>query len=366
MLPLPCLRAFSEVLLQLKLAILMTKSASSTFTVALAVLTLAASVSGAYAGAVIVNPAGTLALGINNDGSLNFGGGPLHTVDGPVGISIIDGGVLHDASSAGCLCEGWGVSGNGIPGFANVDTDSGANNLTINSFTSTASSAVSTAQVTSLPNLVISQNYFPAPEAPNNHFQDVITITNKGSTAITDVRYARVIDWDIPPTPFQELVTIQGTATTTKLATSHVNGFETANPMVQTNPGFPQTLNKDFKNFGPGDIGTYFNFHFGTLAAGQSLTFSLYYGAALSEASMLDALRAVDIELYSLGKSSTPNGPSLGTPYTFSMGFKDVGGIPILASVSSPVPEPGTYGLMGAAVLSGLIAFRRRRAFGAQ
>ena len=307
----------------------MTKSASAAYSVALAVLTLAACASSARAGAVIINPAGTIALGINNDGSLNYG----TAATGPVGLSIIDGGILQDSSTPGCLCEGWGVSGNGIPGFANVDTDGGPNNLTVNSFTSTASTAVSTVQLTSLPNLVVSQSYFPAPEAPKALFQDVITITNKGATAITDVRYVRVMDWDIPPTAFSEFVTIQGVATTTKLATSHDNGFETANPLIQTNPAFPQTYNQDFKDFGPEDQGAYFNFHFGTLAAGQSLTFSLYYGATLSEASMLEALGAVGVELYSLGESSTANGATLGTPYTYGMGFK---GVAVLLSSLAP------------------------------
>ena len=337
----------------------MTKSASPILAVALAVFTLSAGVSSARAGAVIINPAGTLALGINNDGSLNYGSGSV----APVGLSIIDGGVLQDSSTPGCLCEGWGVSGNGIPGYANVDTDGGPNNLTVSSFTSTASTAVSTVQLTSLPSLVVSQSYFPAPEAPKALFQDLITIKNTGTSAITDVRYVRVMDWDIPPTAFSEFVTIQGTGTTTKLATSHDNGFETANPLIQTNPAFIETYNKDFKDFGPEDQGAYFNFHFGTLAAGQSLTFSLYYGAALSEATMLDALGAVGIELYSLGESSTTNGATLGTPYTYAMGFKDVGGVAILPGPTSPgaVPEPGTYGLMGAALLGGLIALRRRR-----
>jgi len=342
----------------------MTKSASATLAVALAVFTLAAGVNGARAGAVIVNPAGTLALGINNDGSLNYSAGTA----APVGLSIIDQGVYQDASSAGCLCEGWGVSGNGIPGFANVETDTGPNNLTVNSFTSTASTAVSTVQLTSLPNLVVSQSYFPAPEAPKALFQDLVTITNKGTSAITDVRYVRVIDWDIPPTAFQEFVTIKGTATTTKLGASDNNGFETANPLIQTNPIPPGPFNQDFTDLGPLDQGAYFNFHFGTLAAGQSLTFSLYYGAALSEASMLDALGAVGIEIYSLGESSTANGATLGTPYTFAMGFKGVGGVAILPGPTTPgaVPEPGTYGLVGAAVLGGLIALRRRRSSSAR
>src|SRR6266567_843062 len=99
----------------------MTKTALTTGKVAFAALVLGAGFNSAYAGAVIVNPADTVALGINSDGSLNYSGGPLFSSNaGAVGLSIISGGSLFDATAPGCLCEGWGVSGSGQAGFANV------------------------------------------------------------------------------------------------------------------------------------------------------------------------------------------------------------------------------------------------------
>src|SRR3954466_3228716 len=100
----------------------------------------------AHAGAVIVNPAGTVALGVNDQGHLNFTDGITTSnngAGGAVGVSIIDAGVLRDATAPGCLCEGWGVSGSGLSGYADISTD-GVVNLTVDSFTSTASTATST------------------------------------------------------------------------------------------------------------------------------------------------------------------------------------------------------------------------------
>ncbi|HEX2854151.1 MAG TPA: PEP-CTERM sorting domain-containing protein [Opitutaceae bacterium] len=316
----------------------------------------------AHAGAVITNPSGTVSLGVNDAGHLNFTDGILtapNGAGGAVGVSIIDGGVRRDSTSPGCLCEGWGVSGSGVSGYANISTDGGVNNLTVDSFTSTATTATSTVHVGTLPDLVVTQAYAPAAEAPDVLFRDLVTITNTGAVAITDVRYVRVMDWDVPPTEFAEFVTIAGTASTTLLARSHDNGFNTANPLGGDAPIIGSTVDVDFADVGPADHGAYFRFDFGTLAAGESKTFSVYYGAGFSEASVLGALGDVGIELYSLGQSG--GGAATGTPYTYAFGFKGVGGVVVLPPSGGAVPEPSTYGLIGAAMLGAVVYLRRRK-----
>jgi len=50
---------------------------------------------------------------------------------------------------------------------------------------------------------------------------------------------------------------------------------------------------------------------------------TMFFGAAATEAGAVEALEAVDAELYSLGQPSTPDGPTLGTPNTFMFGVTD-------------------------------------------
>ncbi len=100
-------------------------------------------------------------------------------------------------------------------GYANVSSDGGAHNLTLVSFASGASTATSTTSLTSLPGIVVKQEYLPSTNAPDALFRDHVTITNTTGADVTDLKYVRVMDWDVPPTEFSEYVTIKGTGTTT-------------------------------------------------------------------------------------------------------------------------------------------------------
>src|SRR5258705_11072492 len=104
----------------------------------------------AQAGTIILDTSSlataTIALGVNNDGSLNttdprFTPSNI-TTNGTIATGLafkFPDGSFRDATSPGCLCEGWGVSfNNTTSGFANVDTTvaGGSANLTASSPTS--------------------------------------------------------------------------------------------------------------------------------------------------------------------------------------------------------------------------------------
>jgi hypothetical protein len=318
--------------------------------------------------AVINN--GTIRMGIRQFGDLNTGSAPQVTGTGTVGLRLITAAGDYESTADGCTCEGWGV---GIRSGGTVTTWGGANsavggntNLTAISFTSTASTATSTVRLTA-GGLTISHAY--APSSVPNLYQVTVTITNTSGAVIPDVVYRRVMDWDISPTQFNENVRISGWGAT-NLIGSGSNGFLSAKPLDLTGSVNGCTIggacNANFETTTGDDRGSFFDFSFGALAAGESKTFETFYGASTSLTGILTALGTVGAEVYTAAwcAGTGGTGPTAcagkNGPAVFAYGFKGVGGT--VPPELGTVPEPSTYALMATGLIGVIGLARRRRA----
>lgn len=309
------------------------------------VLAFGSLVSPAHAGAIIYNnsnPAlATVALGVNDEGHLNFNGGAGNPANASaMGLSYrFQDGSFRDATAPGCLCEGWGVAvtnGDGFrtAGFANQSAGSGG--LGGGSFSASTTRATSQTTLSEAP-VVVTHAYGVSLAA--NLFQGNITITNTGGTTLRDVVYRRAMDWDVPNTEFQEFVTHQGVLANLESAGGAVrfastNGFASSDPRTAAGGGF---VNQDFVAAGPSDHGSVFDFAFGNLAAGESRTFNIYYGAAADQAGALAALRQINADVYSLGQSLSGDGGPAGDAPTFIFAFGGVGTTERGSSPDNPI-----------------------------
>jgi type IV pilus assembly protein PilY1 len=304
----------------------------------------------ALAGERLTSGNGLVTIGVTQMGSLFNGilGDP--SGEGITGIALSGVG---DALTPGCLCEGWGASANGV--VVRSGGNGGNSNISLDS-TATDGDSFFTSNVhaTSLPDLVVSQHYKRS--ASGSLFEDVVTITNAGAGVLMDVRYTRVMDWDVPPTPFAEEVTINR-AGSTALLFSNDQGFASPDPLSSPPQIVGGTTNTDFVDSGPADHGAFFTFAFGNLGVGESKTFSIFYGATESEAAAFAALGTVGAEVYSFGQQA--GDPVGGTPGTFIFAFKGVGGV--VVPPPSAVPEPGAMAMLAGMGLSGLGLLLRRR-----
>ncbi len=296
-----------------------------------------------FPGACIDN--GTVLLAVLPEGHLNVENGVGSKAGArPVGLHFLP--THNDATAPGCLCEGWGAAdaGTGVTGYANVSTD-GVQGITLESFTFTDSTAVSV--VTIGGTLRVTQDYHPSAKTPEL-YEDTVTIENVSGQDLSDIRYRRVMDWDVEPTAFSEFVTIDA-GNASELLFDGDNGFLTANPLGARTPIL---ASGSFVDSGPADHGALFDFGFGALATGKSKTFNIFYGAAETEAAAKAAVNAVGAEVFSFGQPSTPDGPTLGTPNTFIFAFGNVGGTAIFTpnavddALTTNVGTPGTVDVL--------------------
>jgi hypothetical protein len=288
----------------------------------------------------IIDNGSLVQLGINATGELNVRGGtsPTSCPTSSVGLRYIP--TNNDAASPGCPCEGWGVANadsttGTFSAWAN-QSEGGAFNLTVQAGTgitnptgqiladSVGSAFKSIVQDTS-DRVRVTHNFFPS--ITPNLYQINVTITNIGTT-IGDLRYRRVIDWDVAPFCFDEWVRIHvGSGPNLLVATT--DGFESANPLSSPGPDFtgspPTSLFPGSPDYfgGPTDQGVLFDLTFGTLAPGASKSFTMFYGASQSVSEALDAINIVDAQMYSLGIPRLPNStdPDLLGPNTYILAF---------------------------------------------
>ena len=165
-----------------------------------------------------------------------------------------------------------------------LKTGTRGDNLDLVSFTADASTAKSV--VTIDDKLPVCHARVRTVAGDPNLYEIKVTVENIGAATLPDVRYTRLMDWDVEPTEFDELVTIQrGTtpAPAGDLIRSNDNGFDSPDPFGDHSPLDPASENADYTDKGPDDHGALFDFSFGSLAAGKTEEFSIFYGAAGTE-----------------------------------------------------------------------------------
>ena len=270
--------------------------------------------------AVLADPAiisnGTVVLGVNPEGHLNA----FDPVTGDFrGVQYLPTG--GDAISPGCQCEGWGIANPStfLSGWATVDNafPSVSANLELVSFTSDGVEADSIVRIGG--EIEVRHRFRPAVGDPSLYVID-LTVTNLASVDATYI-YRRVIDWDVPPTEFEDYVTVAGSAP--ELVRVNNDGFGHPDPLVDPalDPQVEPFVEGPFTDLGVFDHGAMIDVSLGTVAPGQSRTVLLFYGATADEASALSSLSAVGASVYSLGQPSSPDGPTLGVPNTFIFGY---------------------------------------------
>jgi hypothetical protein len=274
------------------------------------------------AGAAVAAPAtisdGTVSLGVNPTGNLIANG---------VGLLYAKTG--NDALTPGCPCEGWGVADPASGTTGGADDNEGTTNLTVTSFTATATTAFSSVNVGS--EFKVTHYYAPSPV--KGIFKGTVTITNR-SSAPAPVSYRRLMDWDVAPSTFNEMVSVI-TRGASDISYSDDNGFAPYDPLT---PSTPILFSGQADDSGPADHGALFDLSLGTLAPSGSVKFNFYYGAAPNKYTALADLVRLKAEAYSLGyPNDQGQQTNIGSPNTFLFGLTNVGGTPLPgAAAASP------------------------------
>lgn len=285
---------------------------------------------------------GPFDLGINsNYGSVYDSGiGFLRTADG------------YDPIAPGVPREAWGVSAGALAGFADPyeygiqNVSSGT--LVING-AGTSATITNYLQDASFNNVLgVSQSYNFLTGSNSNVVVITESITNVSGVAQA-VMFARNVDYDVYPTEFNENTLVSKISGPITAASYY--GFENPSPLAPF--GSPATVGTVY---GPNDLGTGFQLSLGTLAAGATTTFDVYY-----------ALNMIGQSPSSLTSQVASLGPMSGISTGFSSDgdFNTATNSIVLAigPVAGAVPEPSSVALLAIGAMSclGMTWHRRRK-----
>ena len=265
-------------------------------------------------GACIDN--GQVLLAVNREGHLtvrNAAGSPAG--DRAAGLHYLPTGA--EAIATGCHCEGWGVADAASRLAGHAHQAFGVTNVELVDFSATGTTARSVVSVDGA--MRVTHDFRPSP-VTGNLYEVEVTIENTSTSGLGDVRYRRVIDWDIEPTPSNEHVTIS-TGNAAKLLFASNDGFAHPSPLA---PRSDNGYVGSFDTAVAADHGALFDFGFGALAPGERVTFKLFYGAAANESAAAAAVAAAAAEVFSFGRPSV-DGSTRGEPNTFVLAFNGVG-----------------------------------------
>jgi hypothetical protein len=186
------------------------------------------------------------------------------------------------------------------------------------------------------PALRVTHWVHPSIESRNLYAVDVTIESLLEGEGITDLRYRRVVNWQVPPTPGEELTTVAGccgnangnpdddpAGAADRLFRADWSGLgHSTDPLDQS--GTFSSAN--VTDAGPRNGGGTFDLAFGAVEPGEPVRFRLYYGAAGSEAEAETALAAAGVEAYLLGQPSSA--ATSGAPNTFMFAISGIGGEP--------------------------------------
>ena len=144
---------------------------------------------------------GDVKLGVRTDGALNVPDPGALEYDA-TGLTYVLNG--RDALTPGCWCEAWGVADAVSSRFGSTGAETGTQNIVVDSFTSTASTATSVVRVADATGDLFRVTHAFAPSASGSLYRVDVTIENI-SGAATTVLYRRAMDWDVYPERFNEL-----------------------------------------------------------------------------------------------------------------------------------------------------------------
>jgi hypothetical protein len=177
--------------------------------------------------AIITN--GVIKIGLFDDGALNAD---------KIGLQSKNSGEAWvESTSHGCTCEGWGASAATSSGsFSGYANSAGAHaGLTASPIVTDGTAALIDVTLSGGP-LRVTHYYYPAPETANLYVADIIYENTDPTKTLTDLRYRRVMDWDIPPFVFNECVTVDvGTSKDFEFAND--NGFSSTDPLTPATLG---------------------------------------------------------------------------------------------------------------------------------